>query len=66
MARASAGRWITRLLVALLALFVLVQAWFAAQVLWVRWQPPRETVASGNSRAPRAASATATPARTTG
>ncbi|MBK6394636.1 MAG: monofunctional biosynthetic peptidoglycan transglycosylase [Betaproteobacteria bacterium] len=43
MARASAGRWVARLLVALLALFVLVQAWFAAQVLWVRWQPPRET-----------------------
>ena len=43
MARASAGRWVARLIVALLALFVLVQAWFAAQVLWVRWQPPRET-----------------------
>ena len=43
MARASAGRWVARALVALLALFVLVQAWFAAQVLWVRWQPPRET-----------------------
>jgi hypothetical protein len=43
MARASAGRWVARLLVVLLALFVLVQAWFAAQVLWVRWQPPRET-----------------------
>jgi len=43
MARASAGRWVARVLVALLALFVLVQAWFAAQVLWYRWQPPRET-----------------------
>lgn len=43
MARASAGRWVARALVALLALFVLVQAWFASQVLWYRWQPPRET-----------------------
>ena len=43
MARASAGRWVARLLVVLLALFVLVQAWFATQVLWLRWNPPRET-----------------------
>ena len=43
MARASAGRWVARALVALLALFVLVQSWFASQVLWYRWQPPRET-----------------------
>ncbi len=43
MARASAGRWVARALAALLALFVLVQAWFASQVLWYRWQPPRET-----------------------
>jgi len=43
MARASAGRWVARALVALVVLFVLVQAWFAAQVLWYRLQPPRET-----------------------
>ena len=43
MARASAGRWVARLLVALVVLFVLVQAWFAAHILWYRWQAPVET-----------------------
>ena len=43
MARRPAGRWALGALVALVALFVLVQAWFAAHVLWYRWQPPRET-----------------------
>jgi len=40
---ATAGRWALRTLLALVALFVLVQAYFAAHVLWYRWQPPRET-----------------------
>ena len=43
MAGRSAGRFALRALVALVVLFVLVQAWFASQVLWYRWQPPRET-----------------------
>ncbi|MEO8485074.1 MAG: monofunctional biosynthetic peptidoglycan transglycosylase [Betaproteobacteria bacterium] len=43
MTKASIGRWVLRAFVALAALFVLVQLVFAAQVLWYRWQPPRET-----------------------
>ena len=43
MAGRSAGRFALRALVALVVLFVLVQAWFAAHVLWYRWQPPGET-----------------------
>jgi len=43
MAGASAGRWVVRALVALVVLFVIVQAWFAAHILWYRWQPPGET-----------------------
>ena len=43
MARVSAGRWVARALLALVVLFVLVQAWFAVQVLWYRWQAPVET-----------------------
>lgn len=43
MASASAGRWVLRAAVALAVAFVLVQAWFAAQILWLRWNPPRET-----------------------
>jgi monofunctional biosynthetic peptidoglycan transglycosylase len=43
MARASAGRWVLRVVVALVALFVLVQAYFAAHILWYRFEPPRQT-----------------------
>jgi monofunctional biosynthetic peptidoglycan transglycosylase len=43
MAKPSAARWVLRALVALAAIVVLVQAWFAANVLWLRWNPPRET-----------------------
>ena len=43
MAGASPGRFALRALAALAVLFVLVQAWFAAHVLWYRWQPPGET-----------------------
>ena len=43
MAGASPGRFVLRALAALAVLFVLVQAWFAAHVLWYRWQPPGET-----------------------
>ena len=43
MAGRSAGRFALRALVALVVLFVLVQAWFAAHVLWYRWQPPGQT-----------------------
>ncbi|CAG0962478.1 monofunctional glycosyltransferase [Burkholderiales bacterium] len=43
MMRASPGRWVLRALVAVAAAFVFVQAWFAAHILWYRWQPPRET-----------------------
>ena len=43
MARASAGRWVLRALFALATVFLLVQAYFAAWIVWYRWQPPRET-----------------------
>ncbi len=43
MAGRSAGRFALRALVALVVLFMLVQAWFAAHVLWYRWQPPGQT-----------------------
>ena len=43
MARTSAGRWALRVLLALLASFVLVQAYFAAHILWYRFEPPRQT-----------------------
>ncbi len=43
MAATSPARWALRVVVALVAAFVLVQAWFAAQILWVRFNPPRET-----------------------
>ena len=43
MAGASPGRFVLRGLAALADLFVFVQAWFAAHVLWYRWQPPGET-----------------------
>ena len=43
MAKASVGRVIGLVLLALVALFVLVQSYFAAMILWYRWQPPRET-----------------------
>jgi len=43
MTAATLGRWTLRALLAIVALFVLVQAYFAAHVLWYRWQPPGET-----------------------
>jgi len=39
----SVGRVIGLALLAVVALFVIVQSYFAAIVLWYRWQPPRET-----------------------
>jgi len=39
----SFGRVVLLAMLALVALFVLVQSYFAAWVLWYRWQPPRET-----------------------
>ena len=39
----SVGGWILRGLAALVALFILVQAYFAAWILYYRWQPPTET-----------------------
>src|SRR6185436_4097309 len=39
----SVGRVIGLALLALVALFVIVQTYFAAMILWYRWQPPRET-----------------------
>jgi len=42
-ARASVGRVVGLVLLALVALFVLVQSYFAAMILWYRFQPPRET-----------------------
>ena len=43
MAKPSAARWALTALAALAMVVVLVQAWFATQVLWLRWNPPRET-----------------------
>ena len=39
----SVGGWIARGLLALVALFVLVQGYFALHILYYRWQPPGET-----------------------
>ena len=43
MAKASVGRVVGLVLLALVALVVLVQSYFAAMILWYRFQPPRET-----------------------
>lgn len=43
MAWSTPARWALRALGALALAFALVQAWFAAQVLWYRWNPPGET-----------------------
>lgn len=43
MARSTPARWTLRALVALVVAFALVQAWFAAHILWYRWNPPGET-----------------------
>lgn len=37
------GWWIARALLALSALFVLLQLWFAAMIVWYRYEPPRRT-----------------------
>jgi monofunctional biosynthetic peptidoglycan transglycosylase len=39
----SAGWWIARALLLVLVAFLLVQAWFAATIVWYRFEPPRET-----------------------
>jgi monofunctional biosynthetic peptidoglycan transglycosylase len=39
----SVGVWILRGVLALVAFVVLVQLYFAASILWYRWQPPGET-----------------------
>jgi monofunctional biosynthetic peptidoglycan transglycosylase len=41
--KADAARWLARGLAALLALAVLVHAWYAVQILWWRWNPVGET-----------------------
>jgi monofunctional biosynthetic peptidoglycan transglycosylase len=41
--KAGAARWLVRGLAALLALVVLVHAWYAVQILWWRWNPVDET-----------------------
>ena len=45
MARAghTFGWWISRTLALLLLAFVLLQAWFAAMIVWYRYEPPRQT-----------------------
>ena len=45
MARAghTFGWWIWRALALLLLAFVLLQAWFAAMIVWYRYEPPRQT-----------------------
>jgi len=43
MARSTPARWTLRALVALVVAFALAQAWFAAHILWYRWNPPGET-----------------------
>ena len=43
MPQATAGRWVLRVALALVALFVVVQAYFAAHILWYRFEPPRQT-----------------------
>jgi monofunctional biosynthetic peptidoglycan transglycosylase len=42
-ARRSAGGWLLRALALLVLAFVLLQAWFAAMILWYRYEPPRRT-----------------------
>jgi monofunctional biosynthetic peptidoglycan transglycosylase len=37
------GWWISRVLALLLLAFVLLQAWFAAMIVWYRYEPPRQT-----------------------
>jgi len=43
MALSTPARWTLRALVALVVAFALVQAWFAAHILWYRWNAPGET-----------------------
>ena len=43
MAQAPVGRWVLRVALALVALFVLVQAYFAAHILWYRFEAPVQT-----------------------
>ena len=43
MALSTPSRWVLGALGALVVAFVLVQAWFAAHLLWYRWNPPGET-----------------------
>jgi monofunctional glycosyltransferase len=37
------GWWISRALALLLLAFVLLQAWFAAMIVWYRYEPPHQT-----------------------
>ncbi|MEO6929909.1 MAG: monofunctional biosynthetic peptidoglycan transglycosylase [Casimicrobiaceae bacterium] len=41
--RRSPVSWILRTLALLVIAFVLLQAWFAAMILWYRFEPPRRT-----------------------
>ena len=43
MAGVTVGGWALRVVLALLALFVVVQAYFAAHILWYRFEAPRQT-----------------------
>ena len=38
-----AGKWLTRIVAALAALFLVVQAWFFAHVVWYKYYAPGET-----------------------
>jgi monofunctional biosynthetic peptidoglycan transglycosylase len=40
---AFAARWLVRIVAALVLVFVAVQAWFFAHVLWYKYHPPTET-----------------------
>ena len=43
MRHVSVGGWILRGVLAVVAMVVLVQLYYAGHVLWYRWQPPQET-----------------------
>ena len=43
MALSTPSRWVLGALGAIVVAFLLVQAWFAAHILWYRWNPPGET-----------------------
>jgi len=40
---AGPARWLARIVGALAAIFILVQAWFFAHIVWYKYRPPGET-----------------------